>query len=70
MSKTTRRSAVTKLALEAIGGYEVLSCSSGAQALEEVVCARLHPAERDDARHGRPADAAQLRERIDWSGFR
>ena len=28
--------AVTKLALEAIGGYEVLSCSSGAQALEEV----------------------------------
>jgi two-component system OmpR family response regulator len=28
--------AVTKLALEAIGGYQVLSCSSGAQALEEV----------------------------------
>ena len=28
--------AVTKLALEAVGGYQVLSCSSGAQALEEV----------------------------------
>ncbi len=28
--------AVAKLALEAIGGYQVLSCSSGQQALEEV----------------------------------
>lgn len=28
--------AVAKVALEAIGGYEVLSCSSGAQALAEV----------------------------------
>jgi len=28
--------AVTKLALEVIGGYEVLSCSSGAQALEQI----------------------------------
>ncbi|HCJ31028.1 MAG TPA: hypothetical protein DHV63_17450 [Pseudomonas sp.] len=28
--------AVVKVALEAIGGYQVLSCSSGLQALEEV----------------------------------
>ncbi len=28
--------AVVKVALEAIGGYQVLSCSSGTQALEEV----------------------------------
>ncbi|WP_120997398.1 response regulator [Stutzerimonas urumqiensis] len=28
--------AVTKLALEAVGGYQVLSCDSGPQALEQV----------------------------------
>ncbi|MCW3147667.1 response regulator [Stutzerimonas stutzeri] len=28
--------AVTKLALEAVGGYQVLSCTSGAEALEKV----------------------------------
>ncbi len=28
--------AVAKVALEAIGGFEVLSCASGLQALEEV----------------------------------
>ena len=27
---------VTKLALEAVGGFEVLSCSSGAEALREM----------------------------------
>lgn len=29
--------AITKLALEAIGGYQVLSCSSGNEAIEQVI---------------------------------
>lgn len=59
--------AVTKLALEAIGGYEVLSCSSGSQALEEVERFAPDFILLDVMMPGMdgPETLARLRERID-----
>ena len=50
--------AVAKLALETLGGFEVLSCINGQEALDSVVA--FSPAGRHDARHGRPGGTGQV----------
>lgn len=59
--------AVTKLALEAVGGYQVLSCASGAQALEQIEGFAPDFILLDVMMPGMdgPETLARLRERID-----